>query len=426
MRRRFLSLILMLAMFMTISAEAAGAAVPETTSRLQDCVDSGMSVIVVGDYEFTSLFSTEEADTYAVQEANEAQSMIDCSDMITYVESLADLPATRATNSNDMVAVIISQEVANNYISQGNEQDALEVLLDSGGIAYFPETSYTNMSSIFEAITGDNFNMIPVEENNTDQVAAYVFKDLAGNYYTGNIIASSDTSQEVVDERILVETLENHDIYAVGRSTSDFEPGYEWNQLSTWHKNSFEGESSSRVWFSEWICFYSTRTPDGDHYYAWAGEWCMEPYKISGVQWLSDYVKYESECSGLQSGIQLRDYWPISTPSSETGSISLGINSDGDYDFGISYDWQIDELEFTDNSRPSQEYCKLQWDFNHPLFGNGYDEEVAYAKFAMIFKDTLKADSYTFHHYRTAYLYAQNILGESAGANYRSTYDFEP
>ena len=208
------------------------------------------------------------------------------------------------------------------FRSESTEKIALETLLNQGNVAYFPNTAYGNMSNIFESITGDSFNMEPVDANNSDCVTAYVLKDSAGNYYTGNIIAPGEVSQEIIDERILVETVENRSIYATGRASSDFEPGYQWNQLSTWHKNSFAAELTKRIWFSEWICFYSTQTPDGDHYYAWAGEWCMEPYKYNGVQWVSDYVKYESECSGLQDGIQLRDYWPQNEPSSSTGSVS--------------------------------------------------------------------------------------------------------
>lgn len=422
--KKVISLIMTFAMFATMFSGTAYAALPSDASGPQDWIDSGVSVIVVGDYEFTSRFTKESP---VLSEARGLNTEVDFSDKITYVDSLSALPSVYTESpNNDIAAIVISQDAIDMYTSENTEKIALETLLDQGNVAYFPNTTYRNMSNIFESITGDSFNMEPVDANNSDCVTAYVLKDSAGNYYTGNIIAPGEVSQEIIDERILVETVENRSIYATGRASSDFEPGYQWNQLSTWHKNSFAAELTKRIWFSEWICFYSTQTPDGDHYYAWAGEWCMEPYKYNGVQWVSDYVKYESGCSGLQDGIQLRDYWPQNEPSSSTGSVSMGINSDRSYDFGLSYDWEIKDLSFTDNSRPSQEYCKLQWDFNHPMIGLGYDAEVSYAKFAMIFKDTLKADSYTFHHYRTAYLFARNMMGESSGANYRSTYDFKP
>ena len=423
MRRKFLALALTFAMCAAMSAETAHATSPATTSELPDGLESSVPVIVVGNYKFTSQFTAENDDQATTKASNPS---VDYDDMITYVDSLSALPSRYAKSSDDAAAIVISQDVVDEYTSDGSGKTALEALLNTGNVAYFPETSYDEMSHIFGAITGDGFNMTPVEEGNSDQVTAYVLKDIKGNYYTGNIIAPDNAAQEAIDERILVETQENHSIYTTGRSTSDFEPGYEWNQISTWHKNSYAGEATGKEWLSEWICFYSTQAQDGNHYYAWAGEWCMEPYEYRGVQWISDYVQYESDCSSQQDGILLRDYWPKKTPSSSTGSISLGINQDREFDFVISYDWEIEDLEFTDNSRPSQEHCKLQWDFNHPIVGTGYDADVSYGKFAMIFNDTNKEDSYTFHHKRSAYLYARNVLGETAGGNYKTTYDFEP
>lgn len=425
-KNRYLALFLVTMMMFSVVSSAC-ATTATTTLGYHDWLDSGVSVIVVGDYEFTSQFATS-AECSSSLETKNFNTTVDLSNIITHVDSLSTLPNKCAESPDNVAALVISKNVVSEYTSDGDKKDALESLLNAGNVAYFPETTYKGMSDIFEAIADDSFNMVPVDEDNADNVTAYVFKDSDGNYYTGNIIASSTTSQEIIDERILVETLESRNVYATGRSSSDFKPGYKWNQLTGWHKNSYAGKNTGVTWLSEWICFYSTQTQEGDRYYAWAGEWCMEPYdeESSLLQWASEYVKYESSCSSQQTGIQLRDYWPKNEPTSSTGSISLRIGSGEEYNFGFDYEWSLDDLSFTDNSKPSQEYCKLQWNFSH--FGlNPYDSELAYGKFAMIFKDTKKSSSYTFHHYRDAQMYAvSTVLRENAGANYKSTYTFKP
>lgn len=111
--------------------------------------------------------------------------------------------------------------------------------------------------------------------------------------------------------------------------------------------------------------------------------------------------------------------------STSTGSVSIGVDSEKTLSFGISYDWEIDDLSVEDNSSQVNDHCKLRWDFSHCVFSH-FDEQVSYGKFLMIFKDSEKAGKYTFHHYRTSYLYAENMFGEAASKNLRSTYDFEP
>lgn len=407
---------------------ACANAVSDTTDslNLQDYINNGISVIVVGNYEFTTQFTNTKEITPVKVTANlDSNIAVDLSNNIISVDSLAKLPRTYASSlDNNPTAIVISPDTIDTYLSIGDEKNTLEAMLSAGSIAYFPETTFTEMTDIFKAIANDSYNMVPVEEGIANNVTAYVFKDAKGNYYTGNIIASASTAQENIDSRIIVETIENS-VYAGADPSADFNPGYGWNQLSTWHKNSYEGKTSGRTWLSEWICFFSAQTSDGNHYYAWAGEWCMEPYENWGTYVASDYVKYESDCSSQQSGIQLRDYWPKVTPSKATGTVSISAGSDGSTNFGISYNWEIEELYFNDNSSPSKEFCGLEWNFDHSVFSS-YDKEVSYGKFAMIFKDTLKADSYTFHHYRDAFQVAENIFGENAGANYKSTYNFKP
>ena len=215
MRRKFLALALTFAMCAAMSAETAHATSPATTSELPDGLESSVPVIVVGNYKFTSQFTAENDDQATTKASNTS---VDYDDMITYVDSLSALPSRYAKSSDDAAAIVISQDVVDEYTSDGSGKTALEALLNTGNVAYFPETSYDEMSHIFGAITGDGFNMTPVEEGNSDQVTAYVLKDIKGNYYTGNIIAPDNAAQEAIDERILVETQENHSIYTTGRS----------------------------------------------------------------------------------------------------------------------------------------------------------------------------------------------------------------
>lgn len=427
MRKKVFAFALALTILMgTLPASANATPSAVDTSSLQDSLNSGISVVVVGNYEFTSQFSDPSATPMKTASEVTGTTTVDFSNNIVNIDSLINLPRAYAGNSDSsLTAIIISPNVIGTYLSENDEKNALESMLNAGNIVYFPETTYEDMTGIFNAVANDSFNMAPVESGITDNITAYVFKDAAGAYYTGNIIAPVSSSQENIDARIIVETLANSTVFASSNQPEEFEPGYGWNQVSTWHKNSYAGDASGREWLSEWICFFSAQTDDGDHYYAWAGEWCMEPYENWGTYLASDYVKYESDCSSQQSGIQLRDYWPTSTPGSATGSVSIGANTDKVFDIGISFDWRIDELYFTDNSSPAAEFCGLEWNFDHSILSN-YDKEVSYGNFAMIFKDTERAGSYTFHHYRAAYQYAPNIFGEGTSGNYKTTYDFAP
>lgn len=418
------TLLLSLCVSSALAADTTVRAVPEAY------LNESVSVVVVGDYKFTTEFTTytEESDE-SRSNANSA-AKVNFRDNVVFVESLGDLDAAfdaSAKRSNGPLAIVISEDVAHSYIEEGADKKELDKLINAGHVAFFPETSYLQTVSIFKALANSSYNAMPVVGSSSDTVTAFVFKNDAGDYLTGNIIPAANGYQENLDARMIKETADNSRLSAVATRTSydDFSPGSKWNELCEWHKNTFEGDTTQAVWFSEWICFFSAQASDGGHYYAWAGEWCMEPFKVNGVQYLSDYVRYESDANGLQDGVQLRTYWPQNEPSTATGTISLGVNSEDEMEFGVSYNWEIDDLSFTDNSSQINDYCKLRWDYSHTIFGD-YDEQISYGKFVMIFKDNNKAGEYTFHHYRSSFTYAQNIWGETASANWRTTYDFEP
>lgn len=395
--------------------------------------DENISVLVVGNYNFTTQYNLSDNTLNAPSVTSENNSTFDFSDHVLYTDSLCSSVSTSSTTSFDEnisaspTAVVISPNVLTTYLRSGREKAALEAMIDEGHIAFFPETSYEEMTSIFKSIANSAYNALPVGGPSNDHVTAFVFKNEKGDYFTGNIISPASAKQETIDARIIKETADNSFLStsAAKAGYEDFEPSASWNELSAWHKNVFQGEYTGNEWFSEWICFFSAQGSDGGHYYALAGEWCMEPVEINGIQWVSDYVRYESDASGLQDGVQLRSYWPKNEPGSSSGSVSISADNDKTLSFGITFDWQIDDLSFEDNSSQANDYCKLRWDYSHHLSSH-FDEKVSYGNFVMIFKDTEEAGEYTFHHYRTAYSYAENMIGESASKNWRSTYDFEP
>ena len=427
-----------LAAILTLSLCANTACASYSTSELSSTLPieySDANVIVVGDYDFTSVF-IEDAEQNILSVTNDkTPSRIELADNIINTQSLSPASLLEKCNAEmfnpvslqDPYTIVISPNVANNYLVEGPEKTALNALIHNGHVAFFPESTYSKMSEIFKSIAGSNYNATPLSENGASTVTPFVFEN-NGEFFTGSIIAKSNTLQSSIDRTMLEETYINSYLSpsSVTTQPDDFTLAAEWNPLCAWHKNVYEGSLSGRSWFSEWICFFSAQANDNGHYYAWAGEWCMEPVNISGVQWVSDYVKYESYANSLQSDVLLRDYIPKNTPSSSTGTVTAGIDTDKTLDISFSYDWEIEDLSFNDNSSQVNDYCRLRWDYTHRIFSN-YDQEITYGNFAMIFNDPSKSGGYTFHHYRDAYSYAQNMIGENIeSANFSTYFDFMP
>lgn len=393
----------------------------EHTNHLAAIKEMSPEIYVLGNYDFTTTFPNTSG-------LSRTSLSIDFAENVHYVTSISSIPmrSSRTSDTQCPKAIIVSDNVANTYI---NSDDVFSPYLNLGFSIFFPETNYEDMTGIFGALANDSFNMIPVEDNNTDNVVAYVVQDISGSFYTANIIAPSGVEQQTIDSEIIKEIYESDILHRIGRSTADFSPGYSWNEASTgWHKNIWYGDTMSDTgWLTEWLCFYSTQTSNGDHYYAWAGEWYMEPPEslspFPNTHWYSKYVNYYSNASNMQSGVELRDYAPKVTPTSYQASVSTSINSEKKYDFGLNLTWSINELTLSDNSSPANDRCDLKWNF---LKDSSYSQNTTSNKFVMIFKDTEKSGSYTFTHGRSAYMAHTSGAYDQLNKNFYTTYPFVP
>lgn len=329
------------------------------------------AVYVIGDYNFT--------------------------ETVDGVQNVSRSGEAAAAGQNDIAAdnpgaIVISPNSKNLYLQK--RADELNEYLVNGNILFFPETTYDDANQLFEEMVDKSYNMLPVDSDDTDVITAYVFMDRNGAYYTGCIISPENTEQEIIDGLIVEITQNNQEVIEHGKAAPAQTQaiGYEWNALTTWHQNTYSGDLTNDSWFSEWLCFYSTKA-SGDHYYAFAGEWNTE----GAWSRLTDKVKYQSDADSKQSGVLLRDYEPKMTPSTTEASFNFSLNSDSDYDFGFSQSWSTSNLKLTDNTAAAYQYCKLTWTLTGAMAQN-----TCTGRFFMIFKDEDAKGSYTFHHYRYA------------------------
>lgn len=370
-----------------------------------------VNVYVIGEYQFTD-FMTEDAKSV---------SSVDLTKFSVSTKKMNSLTEC-STVIQEPSAIVVSDEIAKLHLEKLS--DNLLSYLDTGHVVYFPETLYERMDEVLGCFSKNVINMTPVDNSNEDLVTVYAFKDSSGELYTGSIIAPNNTPQAVIDAQIISETCRNQEIIANGKEATaeksslspSFNVGVAWNALTSWHKNVYVGDYTNYAWFSEWICFFSALLPTGEHCYAWAGEWSSE----GAFARSNYYVRYQSDADMYNTGGQLRAYDPKQTPETASASFSAGIDSDAKYNFGFSMSWNVSELKLLDQSSPGYEYCKLYWYMRGQMMSN-----TCTGKFYMIFFDTEKTGSYTFHHFRDA---AQTHADETdiASGNYYTTLSFIP
>lgn len=253
-----------------------------------------------------------------------------------------------------------------------------------------------------------------LEENNA-VTSCFVSKNLAGEYFTGTLYSSKNTSSEKIKETLMTSAWKQRnlhyytkdiskiksDLFSASATNGDlFTVNYNWKTLTPWHQNSWQSGTS---YLSEWMCFKGVRADDGYDYYAW----CVESY-ITPINGGTDYVKLSSNAAYQPSG-QLRFYDPKSTPATNTVSFTIGggITKNGvGLNISASYSTQISDLTIINNSNMGINLAKINFDYNYL---SSFAHQETLNCFSVIEKNTTNSSTFKFHHRREAKVIGNHI-----------------